>query len=105
VPEEHWTSIHRIKAGLDEFQPADGKFGPAFSIPDDPHHKFAQILAKFHGRSVQSIWQPCPKRWHLEVKVSEGGLADEFSLTWEQFERVRASIHVQTSNPGPKFDE
>jgi hypothetical protein len=88
VPEKHWTSVHRTKAGLSEFETTDGKYGAAFTIPDDPTHKFARILAQQYGQNANNIWQRAPKKWHLEVKASYGGMSDEFSLTWEQFERV-----------------
>jgi hypothetical protein len=97
VPEEHWTSALRTKAGLPEYKPADGKYGAAFTIPDDPKHRFAKIMALQYGKGVQSIWHQPPKKWHLEVKPSYGKLADEFSFNWEQFERVSSSYYFFSS--------
>ncbi|CZR59369.1 uncharacterized protein PAC_09261 [Phialocephala subalpina] len=89
VPEEHWTSPLRTQAGLPEYKTTDGKYGAAFTIPDDPDHRFAKIMAQQYGQNIQSIYNRPPKNWHLEVKPSYGTLADEFSLNWEQFERIR----------------
>ncbi|KAL5316266.1 hypothetical protein ACEPPN_015311 [Leptodophora sp. 'Broadleaf-Isolate-01'] len=54
VPEKHWTSVHRTKAGLPEFETTDGKYGAAFTIPD-PTHIFAKILAQQYGLNPNNI--------------------------------------------------
>jgi hypothetical protein len=86
-PTEHWTSPHRAKAGIAPFVPEDGKSGPAFTIRDTDGI-FARALAKSYP-DVSKLLGRKPNKWYLEVKASYGGLAEEYTLTWEQFERVR----------------
>ena len=87
---EQWTSPHREKAGFAPFVPAGDESVPAFAIRD-AGGEFAQALARAYPE-VSRIWGRRPKTWYLEVKASYGGLGEEFSLTWEQFERVRDSV-------------
>ncbi|KAF8849378.1 hypothetical protein BDZ45DRAFT_237480 [Acephala macrosclerotiorum] len=95
VPTEHWTSPHRAKAGIVPFISADGKSGPAFMIRDSDGIFTRKLtveypdIAKLLGRN--------PNTWYLEVKASYGGLAEEFSLTWEEFERARKLSRMRRS--------
>jgi len=88
IPEKQWTSALREMNGIEPFIREDGGTGSAFTI-HDPDGKFAQLVAKtYNGHDIGRVWGRRPKTWHLEVKASYGGLDDEFSLTWDQFERV-----------------
>lgn len=88
---EHWTSPYRSKVGgIAPFVREDGKSVPAFTIRDT-HGLFAAALAQKYP-DVSKLLGRKPDTWYLEVKASYGGLTDEFSLTWEQFERVRSCV-------------
>ena len=92
-PIEHWTSPHRAKVGIAPYVLEDGKSRPAFTIRDTDG-LFACALAKSYP-DVSRLLGRKPNTWYLEVKASYGGLAEEFTLTWEQFERVR-DYHFQS---------
>jgi hypothetical protein len=88
---EHWTSAHRAKAkpGIAPFVQEDEKPGPAFTIRD-ADGIFAAAVAQAYPDVSKLLGRRRPDTWYLEVKASYGGLANEFTLTWEQFERVRS---------------
>lgn len=93
VPEKNWTSPRRERAGIEAYQPEDGgspNSGPAFTIPD-PEGWFGQAVWQNY-RDIAQFLTRRPKRWLLDVKASYGPLSDEFSMDWNQVERVSSSL-------------
>jgi hypothetical protein len=90
VPERNWTSPRRERAGIEAYQPEDGggpSSGPAFTIPDPDGH-FSNAVRQ-NKKDITEFLKRRPKRWLLHVKASYGPLTDEFSMDWDQVERVR----------------
>ena len=93
VPEEHWTSSRRTRAGHPPSTNNDGL--SAFTIKDT-QGAWTEIVAR-SGYPEAGAWKTRPPTWHIEVKTTKGPLAEEFTLSAAQFEK--ASIKPQSPLP------
>jgi hypothetical protein len=84
VPETHWTSPLRSKAGLSPFS-KDDRTTSTFTI-EDVHGSFSNLLTK-NGYRKAAKWRPFPT-FYVEVVPSEGDLMEVFCLDPDQVRKV-----------------
>lgn len=87
VPEEHWTSNLRTKAGLPPPAYCDGLF--AFTLKDT-QGVFTDIVSRA-GCPEAGAWKTRPPTWHIVVKTTRGQLTEEFRLSAAQFDKVSSA--------------
>jgi hypothetical protein len=86
VPDTHWTSKYRSRAGHSPYNGAENA-ASTFTVQD-----YSGVLTLFliTAGVVDPGFlyiKPLPT-YHLEVKSTRGGIDSEFTLTSAQFERV-----------------
>lgn len=86
LPEEHWTSPLRTKAGLSPI-PSPTPTQSSFTIKDIDGI-WTMAVAKL-GYPDAGAWASRPPTWHIEVKTTRGPVTEEFVFSGPQFERVR----------------
>jgi hypothetical protein len=84
VPNEHWTSNLRAKAGYTEFT---GERDESSFTLVDTGGLFTTVVAR-SGYPDAQAWKRRPPTWHLEVKSTRSGLSEKFYFSTEQFEKV-----------------
>ena len=87
IPEEHWTSKHRTRAGHSQYSGAENA-ASTFTIPDHSGMLTAFLIRSDAVDAEFRNIKP-PPTYHLEVKSSRGGIESGFTLESAQFERVR----------------
>jgi hypothetical protein len=87
VPDTHWTSKYRTRAGHSPYNDAEDS-ASTFTIPDDSGFLTAFLICAGVVDVGFLDIKPLPT-YHLEVKSSRGEIESAFTLTSAQFERVR----------------
>ncbi|KAF2679081.1 hypothetical protein K458DRAFT_408347 [Lentithecium fluviatile CBS 122367] len=100
IPEVHWTSSLRSKAGLLPF--LKGKMTTSTFTINDLHGTFSKILAN-NGYKVASSWRPSPT-FHIDVVPSEGDLTEAFCLDPNQVRKAwECHIAMKGSPPSDVY--
>src|SRR5436305_10617367 len=86
VPEEHWTSSRRTRAGLAPLINNDGS--SAFTLKDTQGAQAWTEIVECSGHPEVRAWRTCPPTWHIDVKTTRGPLAEKFTLSAAQFDKA-----------------